>query len=82
MEIKVLGDGCSHCSVLHSNTLQAIEELNLNVPVTYESDILKILQYRVLSTPALVINEEVVSAGEVLSVEKIKEKLTSEQVDK
>ena len=77
MEIKVLGDGCSHCSVLHSNTLQAIKELNLNIPVTYENDILKILQYRVLSTPALVINEKVVSAGEVLSVEKIKKIISS-----
>jgi len=81
VEIKVLGDGCSHCSILYSNTLQAVRELNLDIPVTHESDILKILQYRVLSTPALIINEEVISAGEMLSVEKIKE-IISGQVNK
>jgi len=79
VEIKVLADGCPHCSILYSNVLKAVEELNLKVPVTYESDILKILQYRVLSTPALVVNEEVVSAGEVLSVEKIKEIVSKER---
>ncbi|MDR0874479.1 MAG: thioredoxin family protein [Prevotellaceae bacterium] len=71
MEIKVLGDGCAHCNVLYTHTLQAMEELGLDVLVAQVSDILQILQYRVLSTPALVVDGKVVSAGEVLSVKDI-----------
>ena len=73
MEIKVLGDGCSHCSVLYSNVLTAVEELHLNIEITEINDIFQILQYHVLSTPALIIDDEIISAGEVLSVKKVKE---------
>ena len=72
MVIKVLGDCCSHCSRLYSNVLKAVQELNADVQIEHEGDILKILQYKVVSTPALIINEKIVSEGESLSVEKIK----------
>jgi small redox-active disulfide protein 2 len=75
MEIKVLGNCCSHCSRLYANVLQAVKELELNIPVEQIGDILTILQYRILRTPALVINGKVVSDGEVLTVEEIKKKL-------
>jgi small redox-active disulfide protein 2 len=75
MEIKVLGDGCAHCNVLYSHTLQAVEELGLDVSVAQVSDILQILQYHVLSTPALVVDGQVAAAGEVLSVGEIKDLL-------
>ncbi len=75
MVIKVLGDCCSHCSKLYNNTLQATQELGLNIPVEQIGDMLKILQYKVMRTPALLINEKIISEGESLSVEKIKKLL-------
>ena len=80
MVIKVLGNCCSHCSILYSNTIEAVKELNMNIPVEQEGDILKILQYKVMRTPALLINEKIVSEGEALSVKKIKEIISDENL--
>lgn len=78
MEIKILGNCCTHCSVLFSNTIQAVKELGLEIQVKQEGDILKILQYRVMRTPALLINEKILSEGETLSAKQIKELIENE----
>lgn len=78
MEIKILGNCCTHCSVLFSNTIQAVKELGLEIQVEQEGDILKILQYRVMRTPALLINEKILSEGETLSAKQIKELIENE----
>ena len=80
MVIKVLGNCCSHCSALYTHTVKAIEELQINIPVEQEGDILKILQHKVLRTPALLINDKIVSDGEVLSVQQIKNILLNASV--
>jgi hypothetical protein len=78
MVIKVLGNCCSHCANTYTNVVKAVRELNLNIPVEQEGDMMKILQYRVLRTPAIVINENVVSENESLTVDAIKELILNE----
>lgn len=73
MVIKIIGDGCSHCSKLFANAQKAAQELDMNIMVEQETDIMKILQQRISCTPAIIANGKVISEGETLSVEKLKE---------
>ena len=74
MEIKVLGTGCSSCKVLYATIEKAIAELGIEATLVKEEDILKIMEYNVMRTPAVVIDEKVVSSGNKLSVSEVKEK--------
>lgn len=71
--IKVLGSGCKNCHILKANVDEALKELGMDISAEYVTDMEKIMSYNILSTPALVINEKVVSTGRVLSVKEIKE---------
>ena len=77
MEIKVLGTGCARCKSLETITRKAAEELNLDVTVEKVEDIQKIMEYAVMRTPALVINEKVVLSGQVPKVTQMKDLLTN-----
>ncbi|MFH0758019.1 MAG: thioredoxin family protein [Bacteroidota bacterium] len=77
MEIKVLGTGCARCKSLEKITRKAVEELNLDATVEKVEDIQKIMEYAVMRTPALVINEKVVMSGQVPKVAQIKDLLTN-----
>lgn len=72
MEIKVLGPGCKKCGTLAEATKKAVEELSVDANITKIDDMVQILSYGVMSTPALVINEKVVVSGKVPSVAEIK----------
>ncbi|HOO32091.1 MAG TPA: thioredoxin family protein [Thermotogota bacterium] len=72
MTIKILGSGCSKCKKLEANARQAIKELGLEADVVKVQDIGDIMGYGVMSTPALVVDEEVKSSGKLLSAEDIK----------
>lgn len=76
MKIKVLGTGCAGCKALHETVTQAVAELNLAAEVVKEEDLLKIMSYNVMSMPALVIDEKVVSSGKKLTLAQVKEILT------
>jgi small redox-active disulfide protein 2 len=76
MEIKVLGTGCARCRSLEKITQRAVEELELDATVEKVEDIQKIMEYAVMRTPALVINEKVVLSGQVPKVAQIKDLLT------
>ena len=76
MEIKILGTGCPRCKTLYETTEQAIAELGLDATLAKEQDILKIIEYKVLGLPALVVYEKVVSAGAGLSLGEVKKLLT------
>ncbi len=71
MKIKILGSGCPNCKVLEANTKKALEELKIKADVEKVTDMAKIIEYGVMSTPALVIDEKVISFGRVLSPEEI-----------
>ncbi len=75
MEIKILGTGCTNCKNLEKATGEAVTELNLNASVIKEEDIVKIMGYGVMRTPALVLDEKVLFYGRVPSVSEIKELL-------
>ncbi len=68
MVIKVLGTGCPSCKKLESNVRTAVSEAGIEASVEKVEDLQKIMEYGVMSTPALVIDEKVVSKGKVLSV--------------
>jgi small redox-active disulfide protein 2 len=77
MEIKVLGTGCARCKSLEKVTTRAVNELNLDATVEKVEDIQKIMEYAVMRTPALVINEKVVMSGQVPKIAEMKEVLTN-----
>ena len=76
--IKVLGSGCKSCHALLEAAKEAVKNMGLSVEVEYVTDMEKIMEYGVMSMPALVVNENVVSMGKVLKaadVEKLLHKL-------
>jgi small redox-active disulfide protein 2 len=77
MQIKVLGTGCARCRSLEKITQKAVEELNLDATVEKVEDIQKIMEYAIMRTPALVINDKVVLSGQVPKVAQIKDLLTN-----
>ena len=73
--IKVLGSGCKNCHTLYENAQEAVKAVGLNIEVEYITDMQKIMGYGVMSMPALVINEQVVSMGKVLKAADIEKLL-------
>ena len=76
--IKVLGSGCKSCHALLEAAKEAVKNMGLSIEVEYVTDMEKIMEYGVMSMPALVVNENVVSMGKVLKaaeVEKLLHKL-------
>ena len=72
--VKVLGAGCKSCHEQYENAKTAVQALGLNVEVEYITDMEKVMAYGVMSMPAIVVNEKVVSMGKVLKtadVEKL-----------
>lgn len=71
MIIKVLGSGCKKCITLTASVQDALAQLHLEANVVKVTDYADIAAYGVMSTPALVIDETVVSMGKVLSSEEV-----------
>lgn len=65
--VKVLGSGCKSCKALLDNTNTALRNMKIGVDAEYVTDLTIIAGYGVMSTPALVINDKVVSMGKVIS---------------
>lgn len=72
MKIKVLGACCKKSTETFENTKLAVKELGINAEVENIGDIVEIAKYGVMSTPALVIDEKVVSYGKFLKIEDVK----------
>lgn len=80
MEIKILGTGCPKCQALERNTREALKEMGIEAEVTEVKDIKKIMQYDIMTTPGIVINEKLKAAGKVLSKDEIKKLIEEENV--
>jgi small redox-active disulfide protein 2 len=63
MIIQVLGSGCPTCKQLYETTKKAVEELKINVAVEYISDVTKMIEMGVMTSPVLVINGKPVLIG-------------------
>ncbi len=65
IQVKVLGPGCANCMRLYTEAEKAVAQLALPATIIKVEDIKDIMKYRILATPALVINGEVKSAGRI-----------------
>jgi small redox-active disulfide protein 2 len=70
--IKILGTGCPKCKTTEANVREAVKQLGIEANVVKIEDIQDIMAYNIMSTPALVIDEEVKIKGKVATVEEIK----------
>lgn len=75
MNVKVLGGGCSKCETLLANAKEAIEKAGVKAEVEYITDMEQVMSYGVMSMPAIVVNEQVVSMGKVLKTAQVEELL-------
>ena len=65
MEIKILGTGCAKCKQVKRLVAEVVSELHLDAQIIEVTDVPSILAYGVMSTPGIVINEQVVGYGGV-----------------
>ena len=73
MIIKILGTGCPNCKKLEANTIEAMSQMGLNLPIVKVTNMEDIMSYDIMSTPGLVIDNKVISTGKVLSSQMIVE---------
>lgn len=81
MNIQVLGSGCSTCKKLYELTKQAVGELNLTDNVEYVTDVSKIIEMGVMTSPVLAVDGRPVMVGFLPDIEKIKKAITSGLVE-
>ncbi len=77
MKIQVLGPGCARCKTLMANVEKAVQELGNGATVEKVEDVRELMRLGVMSTPALVVDGQVRSAGSVLTTDAIKKLLGS-----
>ena len=73
MKIQVFGSGCAKCKELYERTQKAVQSLGIDAAVEYITDVKKLLEMGVMSSPVLAINGSPVLVGVVPDVEKIKQ---------
>ncbi len=72
MEIKILGVGCPKCERMEKNVKKVIDDIGIQAEVEKVKDIENMMEYGVMMTPALVINNEIKCQGRVPSTQEIK----------
>jgi small redox-active disulfide protein 2 len=77
LTIKILGSGCANCKRLAQEAERAVQQLGIEAEFIKVTDYADIMKYNVLSTPGLVINEKLVSAGRIPTVAEISTFLTN-----
>ena len=75
MNINVLGMGCCNCVKLYENTQDAVKDLEIEATIEKVEDMAKIMEYGVMRTPALVVDEKVVVQGRIPKKDEIKKVL-------
>ena len=76
MEIKILGTGCTKCKSLEKLTREVVSQNGFNATIVKVEDIIEIMKYNIMSTPALVVNEKVEFKGRIPSADEIKQVLS------
>jgi len=75
MNIKILGTGCPKCKTLEKLTREVVEQNGIAATITKVEDIVEIMKYGIMSTPALVVDEKVEIKGRVPSLDEIRKVL-------
>ena len=75
MNITVLGGGCCKCENLLGAVKEAVAEKGIEAEIEYITDMAKIMEYGIMSTPALMIDNRVVSMGRVLKTKEVEKLL-------
>jgi small redox-active disulfide protein 2 len=76
MEIKILGTGCPKCKTLEKLTREVVAKNGIDATITKVEDIMEIMKYRIMATPALVVNEKVEIKGRIPTADEIKQVLS------
>lgn len=79
-KIQILGTGCLRCQQLAENAEAAVRELGMSYEIEKVTDLDEIAKLSLIATPALIVNGHIAVAGDVLSVENIKELLSKRKV--
>ncbi len=82
MIIKILGTGCPKCKALQASVEWVVKELWLDASVQKIEDMSEIMQYDIMATPALIVDEEVIFSGSIPQLEKIKKILSHKKLSK
>lgn len=77
IKVEVLGTGCKKCQQLEANAKEAIASLKLDAEVLHITEPMKIAEKGVMKTPALAVNDKLVSQGKVATPEQIQSYLTA-----
>jgi len=75
MQIKILGSGCKKCKALADNTTAAANAIGVSIEMEKVTDVVDIAKYGIMSTPGLMVNDKIVSAGRVPSEQELIELL-------
>ncbi|MGD9380737.1 MAG: thioredoxin family protein [candidate division WOR-3 bacterium] len=78
MEIRILGPGCPRCEEVRNRTVDVLAELNIAADVQKVTDMKKIMEYKIMATPGLVINGKVKSWGRLPSKDEIRKWIEEE----
>lgn len=79
MQIKVVGTGCRKCKALLAATEEAVKISGVQAEIEYVTDMIKIAETGLLSTPGLIINDKIVSSGRVLETQAIADLIAQNQ---
>ena len=77
MNIKILGPGCARCNQLEKAVKEVVGELGIDASVEEVKDVKRIMAYPILTTPGLVVNEEVLCSGRVPSKAEVTQLISS-----
>ena len=77
LKVLVLGSGCKNCHTVEERAKQAVAEMGLDANVELVTDMQTMMHYGIMQTPAIAINERVVSTGRVPATSQIKQLLTT-----
>ena len=79
MKIQVLGSGCATCKNLHKAVEEVVKKLNLDIEVEYSTDITKIVELGVMSSPVFAIDGKLIVSGKVPTSEEIEKSILTAQ---
>ena len=80
MEIVVLGSGCAKCNSVYGIIEKVVNETGADITLHKERDIVKIIEYKVMCTPAVVIDGEVIFQGRIPSENEVKEYISKKNI--